>query len=179
MHADGQSIDGFGDMTIISLVVAASRNGVIGKDGGLPWHISSDLKLFKQITLGKPVIMGRKTWDSLPQKPLPGRLNIVISRKADQSVQGAEMVHSVDDALAAAKVDQPSEIAVIGGGEIYRLFWPLADQIYLTEVDLEVEGDTVFPKINLEEWNLLEADPHERGPNDSAGFVLKRFRRRK
>jgi dihydrofolate reductase len=166
-------------MTIISLVVAASRNGVIGKDGGLPWHISSDLKLFKRITLGKPVIMGRKTWDSLPRKPLPGRRNIVISRNTDQQALGAETVRSVDEALAAAQIDSPSEIAVIGGGEIYRLFWPIADQIYLTEVALDVEGDTIFPKLDLEEWDLLEAAAHERGPSDSAGFVLKRFKRRK
>jgi dihydrofolate reductase len=164
-------------MTIISLVVAASRNGVIGKDGGLPWHISSDLKLFKQITLGKPVIMGRKTWDSLPRKPLPGRRNIVISRQLDLPFSGAEAVRNIDEALALAKVDHPDEIAVIGGGEIYRLFWPLADQIYLTEVDVEVEGDTLFPKINAAEWELLSSEAHERGPNDSAGFVLKRLRR--
>ena len=166
-------------MTIISLVVAASRNGVIGKDGGLPWHISSDLKLFKQITMGKPVIMGRKTWDSLPRKPLPGRRNIVISRQTAQLVEGAAFVRSVDEALALAQVGHPPEIAVIGGGEIYRLFWPKANQIYLTEVDLEVEGDTFFPKINADEWELLEAERHEAGPNDSASFILKRFRRRK
>jgi dihydrofolate reductase len=166
-------------MTIISLVVASSRNGVIGKDGGLPWHISSDLKLFKQITMGKPVIMGRKTWDSLPRKPLPGRRNIVISRKADLTVDGAEFVSGVDKALASACVDHPPEVAVIGGGEIYRLFWPLANQIYLTEVDLDVEGDTFFPKINSDEWDLLGSEAHERGPNDSADFILKRFRRRK
>jgi dihydrofolate reductase len=166
-------------MTIISLVVAASRNGVIGKNGGLPWHISSDLKLFKQITMGKPVIMGRKTWDSLPRKPLPGRRNIVISRKADQPLEGAEFVRGIDEALASAQADHPPEIAVIGGGEIYRLFWPLANQVYLTEVDLDVEGDTFFPKINSDEWDLLESEAHERGPNDSASFILKRFRRRK
>ena len=166
-------------MTIISLVVAASRNGVIGKDGGLPWHILSDLKLFKQITMGKPVIMGRKTWDSLPRKPLPGRRNIVISRQTAQPVEGAAFVRGVDEALASAQVDHPPEIAVIGGGEIYRLFWPLADQIYLTEVDLDVEGDTFFPKINSDEWDLLESEAHQRGPNDSASFILKRFRRRK
>ena len=166
-------------MTIISLVVAASRNGVIGQGGGLPWHISSDLKLFKQITLGKPVIMGRKTWDSLPRKPLPGRRNIVISRKADFPVQGAETAHNVDEALALAKTDHPAEIAVIGGGEIYRLFWPLADQIYLTEVDLEVEGDTLFPKLNPAEWELLEAQAHAAGPNDSAGFVVKKLKRKR
>ena len=164
-------------MTIISLVVAASRNGVIGKDGGLPWHISSDLKLFKQITMGKPVIMGRKTWDSLPRKPLPGRRNIVISRKFDIPLQGAEVARNREEALALATVDRPAEIAVIGGGEIYRLFWPLADQIYLTEVDLEVEGDTLFPKLDPVEWELLEAEPQERGGNDSAGFIFKRFKR--
>ncbi len=163
---------------IISLVVAASRNGVIGRDGGLPWHISSDLKLFKQITLGKPVIMGRKTWDSLPRKPLPGRRNIVISRKADFLTEGAEMATSADEALALAKIDNPAEVAVIGGGEIYRLFWPLADQIYLTEVDLEVEGDTLFPMINPVEWELLETTKYERGPKDNAGFSLKRFKRK-
>ncbi len=164
-------------MTIISLVVAASRNGVIGKDGGLPWHISSDLKLFKQITFGKPVIMGRKTWDSLPRKPLPGRRNIVISRKFNMPLQGAETVKNIEEALAMANIDHPAEIAVIGGGEIYSLFWPLADQIYLTEVDVDVEGDTLFPKINAAEWELLSAEPHERGPNDSASFVLKLLRR--
>jgi dihydrofolate reductase len=132
-----------------------------------------------QTIQAKPVIMGRKTWDSLPRKPLPGRQNIVISRKLDIPLQGAEAARNIEEALALAKVDHPDEIAVIGGGEIYRLFWPLADQIYLTEVDLEVEGDTVFPKINPAEWELLSSEQHERGPNDSASFILKRFRRRK
>lgn len=164
---------------IISLVVAASRNGVIGREGGLPWHISSDLKLFKQITLGKPVIMGRKTWDSLPRKPLPGRSNIVISRKLDFYAAGAQAAKNVDEALRLASVDEPPEVAVIGGGEIYRLFWPIVDQIYLTEVDLEVEGDTVFPKLNSAEWDLLEATQYDRGPDDSAGFTLKVLKRKK
>ena len=164
---------------IISLVVAASRNGVIGRDGGLPWHISSDLKLFKQITFGKPVIMGRKTWDSLPRKPLPGRRNIVISRKADFPVEGADTARTVSEALALAKSNNPPEVTVIGGGEIYRLFWPLADQIYLTEVDLEVEGDTLFPMLNPAEWELLDSKSHHRGPNDSAGFTVKVLKRRK
>ena len=166
-------------MTIISLVVAASRNGVIGQDGGLPWHISSDLKLFKQITLGKPVIMGRKTWDSLPRKPLPGRRNIIISRKADFLAQGAEVAQSVGEALALAKIDHPAEIAVIGGGEVYRLFLALADKIYLTEVDLEVEGDTFFPKLEPTEWEQVENKLYERGINDSASFALKQFKRKK
>ena len=164
---------------IISLVVAASRNGVIGREGGLPWHISSDLKLFKQITFGKPVIMGRKTWDSLPRKPLRGRRNIVISRKADFQVEGADTARTVGEALALAKSDNPPEVAVIGGGEIYRLFWPMADQIYLTEVDLEVEGDTLFPPINSTEWESVKSEQHQRVSNDSAGFVLKLLKRKK
>ena len=166
-------------MSIISLVVAASRNGVIGRDGGLPWHISSDLKLFKQITLGKPVIMGRKTWESLPRKPLPGRRNIVITRQAGFAAEGADVAEDVVGALAFAAKDSSAEIAIIGGGEIYRLFWPMADQIYLTEVDLDVEGDTRFPKIEKADWEELSAEPHLRGPNDSAGFVLRLLRRRK
>ena len=178
LHAGRQSVDGFSGMTIISLVVAASRNGVIGHAGALPWHISSDLKLFKQITMGKPVIMGRKTWDSLPRKPLPGRKNIVISRKTDFPVQGARTARTVDEALALAKADNPPEIAIIGGGEIYRLFWPMAGQIYLTEVDLDVEGDTLFPRLNSTEWDLVKAEPHPRGPNDSASFVLKLLKRK-
>ena len=164
---------------IISLVVAASRNGVIGRDGGLPWHISSDLKLFKQITLGKPVIMGRKTWESLPRRPLPGRRNIVISRKLDFDATGAETVQTVDAALALARKDDPPEIAVIGGGEIYRLFLPIADQIYLTEVDIEAEGDTVFPKLSADQWELVESTRHEPGPNDSSGFMQKVLKRKK
>lgn len=166
-------------MSVISLVVAASRNGVIGRDGGLPWHISSDLKLFKQITLGKPVIMGRKTWESLPRKPLPGRRNIVITRQAGFAVEGADVAEDVVGALAIAAKDASSEIAIIGGGEIYRLFWPMADQIYLTEVELDVEGDTLFPKIEMADWEEVSAEPHPRGPHDSAGFVLRLLRRRK
>lgn len=164
---------------IISLVVAASRNGVIGRDGGLPWHISSDLKFFKQITMGKPLIMGRKTWDSLPRKPLPGRRNIVVTRQIGSVAEGADVARDVSEALAFAEKDNPIEIAIIGGGEIYRLFWPMADQIYLTEVDLEVEGDTIFPKLNPAEWKLVESKSHGRGPNDSAGFALKLLKRRK
>ncbi len=163
-------------MTIISLVVAVSRNGVIGKAGGLPWHISSDLKLFKAITLGKPVVMGRKTWDSLPRKPLPGRINIVITRQTGLAAEGAHVVENAAAAIAVAGA--AAEIAVIGGGEIYQMFLPLANRIYLTEVDLTVEGDTYFSKLDPEFWVETKAEAHLQGPNDSASFVLRVFDRK-
>ena len=158
-------------MSRIALVVAVARNGVIGRDGGLPWHISSDLKRFKAITMGKPLIMGRKTWESLPKKPLPGRLNIVITRQKDFQAEGAVVVADAEAARAAA--GEAEEIAVIGGGEIYDLFFARADRIYLTEVDLEIDGDTRFPPLNFAQWHETAREIHPRGPRDSAGFILR------
>ena len=152
-------------------MVAVSRNGVIGRAGGLPWHISSDLKRFKAITIGKPLIMGRKTWESLPKRPLPGRQNIVVTRQKNYQAKGAVVVSDLDSALAAAgKVE---EICVIGGGEIFTKFLAKADRIYLTEVDLEVEGDTWFPMIDPGQWHETAREIHPRGANDTAGFVLR------
>ena len=158
-------------MSRISFVVAVSRNGVIGRDGGLPWHISTDLKRFKAITMGKPVIMGRKTWESLPKKPLPGRPNIVITRQKNYRAEGASVVSDIPLALAAA--GQVEEVCVIGGGEIFDMFLAQTDRIYLTEVDLEVEGDTFFPPIDPAQWTETAREIHPSGPNDSAGFVLR------
>ncbi len=158
-------------MSRIALVVAVSRNGVIGRDGGLPWHISSDLKRFKTITMGKPVIMGRKTWESLPRKPLPGRQNIVITRQKNYAAEGCVVVADVAAALLAA--GDVEEVAVIGGGEIYRRFFALTDRIYLTEVDLDVAGDTHFPQLDPKEWRETAREIHAAGANDSAGFVLR------
>ena len=158
-------------MSRIALVVAVSRNGVIGRGGGLPWHISSDLKRFKAITMGKPLIMGRKTWESLPKKPLPGRPNIVITRQRNYQAEGAFVVFDAAAALVAA--GGAEEIAVIGGGEIYCMFFAKAKRIYLTEVDLEVEGDTRFPPIEPNQWLETAREIHSRGPNDSAAFVLR------
>lgn len=156
---------------MISYVVAVARNGVIGREGGLPWHISSDLKRFKELTMGKPVVMGRKTWESLPRKPLPGRRNIVITRQADFAPEGAEVAATPEAALRFCG-DAP-EVAVIGGGEIYRLFWPQVDRIYLTEVDLEVDGDTHFPALSPAEWREVGREVHPRGERDSAAFTLR------
>ena len=156
---------------MISYVAAVSRNGIIGREGGLPWKISSDLKRFQKITMGKPVIMGRKTWESLPRKPLPGRRNIVITRKPAYVAEGAEVVSNPEQAIALCEGEP--EIAVIGGGEIYRLFWPKVDRLYLTEVDLDVEGDTHFPHVRAEEWRETTRGVHSKEPNDSAGFILR------
>jgi dihydrofolate reductase len=158
-------------MSRIELVVAVARNGVIGRDGGLPWHIASDLKRFKAITMGKPLIMGRKTWDSLPKKPLPGRLNIVITRQKNFQAEGAVVVADPNTALAAA--GEADEISVIGGADIFGLFLPRAQRIYLTEVDLEVEGDIYFPWIESDLWQETAREVHPRGPNDNAGFTLR------
>ena len=160
-------------MSVISLVVAVSRNGIIGRDGGLPWHISSDLKRFKAITMGKPVIMGRKTWDGLPRKPLPGRTNIVITRAANFASEGAVVVANADAALAVAGQEKADEICIIGGGEIYRLFLPMAGRIYLTEVQMDVVGDTRFPDLEQGAWREVSRDVVEAGSSDSAGFVLR------
>ena len=158
-------------MSRVAFVVAVARNGVIGKDGGLPWHISSDLKRFKEITMGKPVIMGRKTWESLPKRPLYGRHNIVITRNRDFVAEGASVVAGAKEALTAA--GDAHEIAVIGGAEIFSLFMPLASRIYLTEVDLSVEGDTVFPPLDPGEWREVSRERHPQGPRDSASFTLR------
>lgn len=157
-------------MMRISAVVAASENDVIGRDGGLPWHVSSDLKLFKEITIGKPIIMGRRTWDSLPRKPLPGRRNIVISRQTDFSADGAELAHSVDEALALCAGE--TEVSIIGGGQVYAAALDRTTRIYLTRVHMEVEGDTFLPALKDGEWKEVERRTFPRGERDDAAFTL-------
>ncbi len=154
----------------VSAVVAASENNVIGKDGGLPWHVSSDLKLFKEITMGKPVIMGRRTWESLPRKPLPGRRNIVITRNQDYEAEGAEIVGSVDEALAACRGEE--EVSIIGGGQVYERAMDRTDRIYLTRIHLNVEGDTFLPDLPGTEWQEVERREFDRGEKDDAAFTL-------
>lgn len=157
----------------IAFVVAVARNGVIGRKGELPWRISSDLKRFKQITMGKPVIMGRKTWESLPRRPLAGRLNIVITRHRAYKAEGAAVVASIDAAIARAREARTEEICVIGGSDIFRQFLPLADRLYLTEVDLEPEGDVLFPPLDFTQWRETSRETHPRSEGDDAGFVLR------
>ena len=140
----------------VTLVVARAANGVIGRDGRLPWHISEDLKRFKRLTMGSAMIMGRRTFDSLPGL-LPGRRHIVLTRDRDWSAQGAEVAYSVEEALALAG-EEP--VSVIGGAEIFDLFLPLATRLELTEVLDEVEGDTVMPDPRSEGWREVAREEH-------------------
>jgi dihydrofolate reductase len=136
----------------IVLVLAMADNGVIGASGTIPWRIPDDMKRFKALTIGKPIVMGRKTWDSFPKRPLPGRTNIVITRDKGWTAEGAVAVHSLDEALACARVENPSEIAVIGGGEIYKAALPLATRVELTEVHAAAAGDTHLPGFDPATW---------------------------
>jgi dihydrofolate reductase len=134
---------------IISLVVAISNNYCIGKDNQLLWHLPKDLKFFKQHTTGKPVIMGRKTFDSIG-KPLPNRRNIVISTNRNLVIEGAEVVNSLQEAITLCKGEE--EVCIIGGGKIYNEAINIVNKMYITMVDADIEGDTYFPKINLSKW---------------------------
>ncbi len=138
---------------IISLIVAASTNNVIGKDGKMPWHLPNDLKHFKNSTWAMPVIMGRKTFESLG-KPLSGRKNIIITRQKDYKPDGTISVQNLDDAISEARKMDVKEALIIGGGEIYKMAWEKANRIYLTRVKLETAGDTFFPEIHANEWKL-------------------------
>jgi dihydrofolate reductase len=139
---------------MITLVLAIAKNGVIGSAGAIPWRIPEDLKRFKQLTFGKPVIMGRKTWDSLPKKPLPGRDNIVVTRQVGWSAAGAIVTQSLDQALASA-----GDASVIGGGEIYREALPRADRIELTEVHRDFAGDAHFA-FDRTRWREVAREDH-------------------
>lgn len=138
---------------LISLVVAASENNVIGKDNKLLWHLPNDMKFFKNTTWAMPVVMGRKTFDSLG-KPLTGRTNIVITRKENWKKEGVKVVKSLDEAIALAGDADAKEVFVIGGGEIFRQSIDRADKIYLTRVHTTVEGDTFFPEVPETQWEL-------------------------
>lgn len=158
--------------SIVSLVVAIAANGVIGVDGGLPWRLSSDLKRFKRDTMGKPIIMGRKTWESIG-KPLPGRENIVVTRTKGYQALGAHCVGSLSEAvLLAARLisDQAleAEICVIGGGQLYREAIDIADRLYVTHVFLEPEGDTLFPDILPQDWLPVHRESFPAGDKDDA-----------
>jgi dihydrofolate reductase len=163
------------------LVAAVADNGVIGQGGGLPWRLKSDLRNFRAVTMGKPVVMGRKTYLSIG-KPLPGRTNIVVSRNRDFAAPGIVVAPSIADALAAARGDalrrSADAIAVIGGAELYANVIGHADRLVITHVHLRPEGDTMFPVIDPALWRVAERSEHGPGPDDAAGFTVLVYERR-
>ena len=164
----------------LSLIAAVGENGVIGDGTSMPWHLPSDFAFFKATTMGKPVVMGRKTFESIG-RPLPGRLNIVISRQAGYAPAGVEVADSLEAALAMARAASVAagqdELFVIGGGQIYRAAMPLADRLYITHVALRPEGQTQFPAIDPGDWRVVDTPAHGAGPRDDAPFVIRIYER--
>jgi dihydrofolate reductase len=160
----------------IGLIWAEAHHGVIGAQGGMPWHVPEDLAHFKALTLGAPVIMGRRTWESFPDRfrPLPGRRNIVVTRQSDWANAGAERAASLESALALAAQGDPERIWVIGGGALFREAIDLADLLEVTELDLEAQGDTQAPE--RADWRAMSTDPVEGWHTSSAGIRYRFLR---
>lgn len=153
----------------ISLIAAMGRNRVIGKDNSLPWSLPVDMKHFHDLTTGKPVIMGRKTFESIG-KPLPDRTNIIITRDTNYKAENCIVVHSTDEALKAAEGNE--EVMIIGGAQIYKEFLSKANRIYLTIIDSDFEGDVYFPEYNIEEWEETEYEEHERDADNQYNYTF-------
>ena len=162
---------------LISFVVAAARNNAIGKDGKLPWHLPGDLRYFKNITWGMPVLMGRKTFEAMA-KVLPGRKNIVLTRQAGWEADGVIAVKKIEDAIFVARQADALELMVIGGGELYKSLIEKAKRIYLTRVDATPEGDTFFPELDPNEWHLMSQNDFkadDRNPYNYSFQVWERY----
>ncbi|NUS19973.1 MAG: dihydrofolate reductase [Mesorhizobium sp.] len=167
----------------IAIYVAIAENAVIGREGGLPWRLSSDLKRFKADTMGKPIIMGRKTYEGIG-RPLPGRLNIVVTRDKAWRAEGVEVANSLGDAIALAKVRGrcmagAEEICVVGGGEIYAQALPLADRLHVTHVLASFDGDAHFPPIDPDVWQVVRAEDFPAGEKDSHATCYTVYERRR
>ena len=159
---------------MISLIVAASTNRVIGVQGQLPWRLSDDLRRFKSLTMAKPIVMGRKTWESIG-RALPGRQNIVITRQPGFVAEGAEVVISPVGALRAA--GDADEVMIIGGGQIYDLFLPKASRVYLTQVLIELDGDAWFPALDPADWQLVDSEAHAASEANEYEFEFRTYER--
>ena len=161
---------------MISIIVAIARNGVIGNGNALIWRIAEDLRRFKALTTGHPVIMGRKTYESIG-RPLPNRTNVVVTRRKDYRPEGCLVAGSLEQAVGL--FDPSEEIFIIGGAQIYAQAMPMADRVYLTEIDSDYEGDTRFPEWKREEWTLLSEERHERGERYDRPFAFRNYIRTK
>lgn len=158
----------------LSMIVAMTRDGVIGRDNDMPWHLPADLAYFKQTTLGKPVVMGRNTYVSIG-RPLPGRRNVIVSRALDEAPAGTELVPSPEAALAL--LSDAEEVMVMGGGQLYAALLPLAQRLYITRIDASIEGDTRFPEIDAQAWKVVSEEVRaadERNQYDCRFQILER-----
>ena len=165
----------------LCLIVAMAENGVIGKEGDLPWRLPEDLKWFKETTMGKPIVMGRNTWESLPRKPLPGRTNIVLTSQVDYAAEGALVVNDYASAMRcameAARETEATEVMIIGGAQLYKLALAFADRMYLTEVHADIDGDVTFPEFSRNDW--LEISRERKAPEEGHAYsfvVMERKR---
>lgn len=161
----------------ISMVVAVAENGIIGAENGLPWRLKGDMKHFRATTMGKPIIAGRTTFNSFG-KTLPGRTNIVLSRSDALVPDGVVLVHSLEDALAAAAGEGAEEACIVGGAQVYALAMPYAHILHLTRVHMDAEGDTAFPEFDEDAWTQVSAERHEAGEGDSCAYTILRLDRK-
>lgn len=165
---------------MLSLICALSENGVIGRNNALPWHLSEDLKYFKRATMGKCIIMGRKTFESIG-RPLPGRTNIIVTRNRDYEVENARVVDSLAEAIELAEniafIDGSDEAFVIGGAELYKLAMPVVDRMHLTLVHAEVDGDTWFPEFDAEEWGQISCEDYPASETNPYPYSICVFER--
>ena len=165
---------------ILSVIVAIAHNRVIGLNNQMPWHLPADLAWFKKNTLNKPVIMGRKTFESIG-RPLPNRHNIVISRQiepSDNKISNVSWVKSIDEAISLAQAQQPDEVFIIGGGNIYQQVLPLIDRLYLTHIDAELQGDTYFPDYLPEQWQVIYQQDHQADEKNSYPYQFEILQRK-
>jgi dihydrofolate reductase len=161
---------------LVSAIVAIAKNNVIGINNGIPWYLPADLKYFKKTTMGHHIIMGRKSFESIG-RPLPNRINVIVTRDPFFIASNCLVVHAVEEALQLALDNNETEAFIIGGGEIYKLAMPYVERLYLTEVDLEVEGAVYFPEIDFSEWNLISAEAHKADEKNKMDYVFKVWER--
>jgi dihydrofolate reductase len=161
---------------MVTMVVAASSNNVIGKDGKLPWRLPQDLRRFKALTIGKPIVMGRKTYESIGH-PLPGRHNIVMSRRAGLTIGGCNVATSPDEALEHAAGEGVDEVMVIGGERVYEAFLPRTGRIHMTRVHATIEGDASFPELDPDEWRTVMSQPYPATRHQPLAFTFETIER--
>lgn len=160
---------------IIAIIVAVAKDNIIGAGNTIPWYCPEDLKYFKRTTLGYPVLMGRKTYDSLKIKPLPGRKNIIITRDHSLTIKGCDVVTSIEQGIALSESTHAEKLFVIGGADIYRQCIPFAQQLYITEVDVQVKGDCHFPEVDESIWSLYKQDTYLADDKNPHNMIFKMF----